>query len=393
MSQVLKSTNYEIFYILSITDKNKSIWKDPNLLKIQSHKRGPVLDQYVWSMIGLSKLASDNFNLKNKYFNINNSKAPWKLLPINKSTESQGNSVVEPVDNIYPITTFMSPNSQNFKIEGDFEFNPLVGQDNFIPFRDAYKVIYDLTVFPSMPFLVSSTIPGTSRFGPLFPKRVQYNISTDQALSIRVDYEGSKFIKIFPNTATVVQNVNDYTFRTLRSFDMKYDYAAYEPTGNIYDSIEELNNNYISLGYGSNFNEKIISLTLTSTQRFEFEVTAKAAKDDFYYAFKNEQGPQYCRMVNRTVSGTIVFSTPNPNFNPFERNSLTLYFGSIFLFSMSKVHWQRPKIEMVSNNLYTIEFDFIASAVDNAVVNGFRYGGYCSEFLIPTSMSGPIRNG
>lgn len=391
MAQVLKSSNYEIFYILSITDKNKSIWQSPNLLKIQSHKRGPVLDQYVWNMIQLSKMASDQFVVKDKYFLINNAKAPWKLLPIKNSNQNQGTKVISKVKQILPITTFLHPKSDEFKISGTFTFSPIVGVNYFLPFEDAYKVIYDLTVYPSMPFLVASTMPGVKNYGPLFPTEIEYRIRGNEPLEITVRYEGSKFIKINEKSPTIVNDISNYTFRTLSFYDFKYSYGILNQDDNIYDSINEFNQEYNNSGYGTYLNEKIISLTLRVNQMYEFDITAKSATDDFYYAFSNEQGAQYCRMIDRTVTGEITFSTTNPNFNPFEREGLTLYFGSIFYFPMSKVVWQRPVIDMTSNNLYNITFNFIAVAVDDAVMNAFRYGGYSSEFLIPAEMVGPVK--
>ena len=81
MSIIVPSSGYLQVFIMSLTDKDPTIWNAQDQMKVQAKKRGPFLDSYIWNLHSIGdKLGSlplyPNSNSKRLSATDNN----WKLI-------------------------------------------------------------------------------------------------------------------------------------------------------------------------------------------------------------------------------------------------------------------------------------------------------------------------
>ena len=91
MSVIVPSSGYLQVFIMSLTDKDPSIWNAPDQMKVQAKKRGPLLDSYIWNLHSLGdKLGSlplyPNSNSKRMSITDTN----WKLIFVDNYNDDQG---------------------------------------------------------------------------------------------------------------------------------------------------------------------------------------------------------------------------------------------------------------------------------------------------------------
>jgi hypothetical protein len=90
------------------------------------------------------------------------------------------------------------------------------------------------------------------------------------------------------------------------------------------------------------------------------------------YEFGDIAGPRFASLQNRKVTGSIkLFSPQNYSFINSNASSLTLYFGSVFYYTMKNVDWQQPVITINPGNGYFIEYNFTVRLTEITYFNGF----------------------
>ena len=97
--------------------------------------------------------------------------------------------------------------------------------------------------------------------------------------------------------------------------------------------------------------------------------------------FSDVAGPRFASLSSRRVTGSLkLFSPQNYSFISTNASSLTLYFGSVFFYSMKNVDWQQPVITINPGNGYFIEYNFTARLNEFTAFNGLL-NSRVSEFL------------
>ncbi len=385
---VPSSSNLQVF-IMSLTDKSPDIWNAPDQLKVQSKRRGPLLDSYVWNLHSLG----DKFGNFPLYPNSNSKRMSvndpyWKLIFCDSYRDDQGSSFIVGTDSFNNLSSFSRPVGANLTTKPTISFSPLVHQDyTRSDVSEAHDIIYKCFLFPSYPVLISTTIKENEHYGPVFATNL--NISVDdrgKTVNVTSNFLGGRSLFLPPMKlknlqSTTINNVSNnipsaVPYRTANIFDCAVEFDLFESIADFlsYTTRKKAFNN-------RNDFERIVSMNLTVTQNYKTIVTSNSDQR------KIQQGPRFWNLTDRKVTGSITWLSNQYNFYIPTSSSLTLYFGSGFYFPMQNVDWQKPIITAAAGQGYLHQFNFIARAVDGAVANGFKsnaLGSYVSEFKIPT---------
>ena len=388
MSVIVPSSGYLQVFIMSLTDKDPTIWNAPDQMKVQSQKRGPLLDTYVWNLHSLGdKLGSPPLypNSNSKRMSITDTN--WKLIFVDNYNDDQGSSFITATDTFNSLAAFTHPVAKSLVTRPSISFSPLINQANTTnDVTNGHEVIYKCFVFPSYPVLISTTIAENEHYGPVFANSL--NISANdrsKSVNVTANFQGGRSLFLPPMK---IKNLN---LTTINSVDNQFDANPYR-TATIFDCAVEFDifpdfqsfMNYTTNAKqykNKNDFERIVDISLSVSQTFSLNVTANSDSR------KIQQGPRFWNMTDRKVTGSITWLSNQYNFYIPTSSSLTMYFGTGFYFPMENVDWQKPKITAVPGQGYLHQFNFIARAVSGAVANGFKektLGSYVSEFKVPT---------
>ena len=373
---LLRSASFEQIFIMSLTDKNPTIWREPDQLRVQSKIRGPLLDQYVWNIYDLANSTSTNFI--DNFGIIPADDENWNVVFAESFKDSVGTSYITAVDTFNPVATFTNPNSSYLVSDTRLEFFPIITSNPEVTTTNAAnRTIYNCCVYPAYPVAFTSTIASNTHYGPVFASKISISINEKQPVRFDLSFRGGKSLKP-DKKEQVALTENDY-YRTLSFYDFAYAYQ-------VFDTEEEFINFYKnSTAQSRSTAERIIDVRLDIENRYEFTSTARNLNKTSFNTI--EQGPKFIQMNKRSVSGSITYISDSPDFVVPNSKALTFHFGDIFYFPMEKVYWQKHTVDVTAAKNYTHTFNFIAVAVDLAVSNGFKSSTrnmYVSEFKVPT---------
>jgi hypothetical protein len=127
---------------------------------------------------------------------------------------------------------------------------------------------------------------------------------------------------------------------------------------------------------------KIVSMSLSIDQNIDFSFTYPGYSfDNSLTEFTDVVGPRFASLGSRTVKGSIkLFSPQNYSFITTNASSLTLYFGSVFYYTMKNVDWQQPVVTISPGGGYFIEYNFSVRLTEITSFNGLG-NTRVSEFL------------
>lgn len=373
---LLRSASFEQIFIMSLTDKNPTIWREPDQLRVQSKIRGPLLDQYVWNIYDLANSTSTNFI--DNFGIIPADDENWNVVFAESFKDNVGSNYITAVDTFNPVATFTNPNSSYLVSDTRLEFFPIITSNPEVTTTNAAnRTIYNCCVYPAYPVAFTSTIASNTHYGPVFASKISISINEKQPVRFDLSFRGGKSLKP-DKKEQVALTENDY-YRTLSFYDFAYAYQ-------VFDTEEEFINFYKnSTAQSRSTAERIIDVRLDIENRYEFTSTARNLNKTSFNTI--EQGPKFIQMNKRSVSGSITYISDSPDFVVPNSKALTFHFGDIFYFPMEKVYWQKHTVDVTAAKNYTHTFNFIAVAVDLAVSNGFKSSTrnmYVSEFKVPT---------
>lgn len=373
---LLRSASFEQIFIMSLTDKNPTIWREPDQLRVQSKIRGPLLDQYVWNIYDLANSTSTNFI--DNFGIIPADDENWHVVFAESFKDNVGSNYITAVDTFNPVATFTNPNSSSLVSDTRLEFFPIITSNPEVTTTNAAnRTIYNCCVYPAYPVAFTSTIASNTHYGPVFASKISISINEKQPVRFDLSFRGGKSLKP-DKKEQVALTENDY-YRTLSFYDFAYAYQ-------VFDTEEEFINFYKnSTAQSRSTAERIIDVRLDIENRYEFTSTARNLNKASFNTI--EQGPKFIQMNKRSVSGSITYISDSPDFVVPNSKALTFHFGDIFYFPMEKVYWQKHTVDVTAAKNYTHTFNFIAVAVDLAVSNGFKSSTknmYVSEFKVPT---------
>lgn len=377
-----------LVYIMSLTDKDISIWRDPNQVSMGLYRDDPdaTREVYTWDLRSLAKRGVFKRLKKTDQF--------WYKLWLRNHSADSGSNIYKSLPTIFTVSPFNHLDATGHVYSGSFSFYPLIAnseivENNNAETYDAERAVWQGVLFPAMPFLLAGTINKTVFYGPVFFKKITFSVSGAGGLSpvdVNVEFGGGKTIKA-PTMDRVDPELVEYSnitdFQAYRTASMVDCLSAI----GVFTDLQELKDNlapYYELEK-ENATIRILEMKLSMSQDVDFVFTGhKGSSTD-------EKGPRFAEIKNRKVSGSFKFFSRedsiimgNSSSNP-DSGQLTMYFGGPYLFPMSNVEWQRPIIEQIPGEGFFHVYNFIARAADNAIQMGFKSSNLpVSEFDFAT---------
>jgi len=317
----------------------------------------------------------------------------YKPLYCSNFSDNAGSNIYQPVQNFSGLSVLNLPNFNQYQYSGNFSFNPILST-NVNQQYAAEVILYKASVIPLYPLLFCSTIPTHKSFGPAFIS--SFNISVDGTNSlgdveISCSMTGGRSV-ISPNNIPIYRpytNNNYIQMKTLNELDNqnntiesnnfqdKYrainlsDCAFYQGLFLKFDDFARKVQN----SYSSNFMpiHKIVNMSLSIQQNIDLTFTYPGFSfGDQLKEFGDIAGPRFASLGDRKVTGTIkLFSPQNYSFINTNASALTLYFGSVFYYTMKNVDWQQPVITINPGSGFFIEYNFTVRLTEITYFNGF----------------------
>jgi hypothetical protein len=254
--------------------------------------------------------------------------------------------------------------------------------------------------------LFCSSIPTHKSFGPAFVSNFQISVDgTDQlgdvdiscslvggrsvispeGITVYRPYLNNNYIKM--NTLNESDNQNNTV--EINNFQDKYRAINLSDCA-FYPGLFTGNNAFrdFSRAVQSSYNSKsmpvhkILNMSLSIQQSIDFTYTYPGYSiGTNLIEFTDVAGPRFASLSSRRVTGSIkIFSPQNYSFVNTNASSLTLYFGSVYFYSMKNVDWQQPIITINPGIGYFIEYNFTVRLTEFTAFNGLL-NARVSEFL------------
>jgi hypothetical protein len=356
---------------------------------------------HLWDLYTLA------YNIHNNsigdYFTLNFSTVNYKPLYCSNFTDNAGSNIYQPVRNFSGLSLLNLPVFSQYKYTGNFSFNPILST-NVNQQYQAESIIYRASLMPLYPLLFCSTIPTHKSFGPSFLNSFEIRVDGMNNLGdveISCSLTGGRSI-ISPNNVSIYRPfLNDNYIRMKSLLDTDNQNNTLE-SNNFQDKYRAVNLSdcafypglfldfksfakAVQSSYSSNSMpvHKIVSMSLSIQQDVSLTFTYPGFSFGKYLReFYDIAGPRFASLERRVVTGSLkLFSPQNYSFINTIASPLTLYFGSVFYYTMKNVDWQQPIVTINPGNGYFIEYNFTARMSEITTFNGYR-SNRVSEFFI-----------
>ena len=317
----------------------------------------------------------------------------YKPLYCSNFSDNAGSNVYQPIQNFSGLSVLNLPTFNQYQYSGNFSFNPILST-NVNQQYAAELILYRASIIPLYPLIFCSTIPTHKSFGPTFIS--SFNISVDGTnnlgdVEINCSMTGGRSV-ISPNDIPIYRpyiNNNYIKMKTLSPSDNQNNTIE---SNNFQDKYRAINLSDCAFAQGLylNFNDfankvqssyssksmpiyKIVNMSLSIQQNIDLTFTYPGYSfGKLLYEFGDIAGPRFASLQDRKVTGSIkLFSPQNYSFINSNASSLTLYFGSVFYYTMKNVDWQQPVITINPGNGYFIEYNFTVRLTETTYFNGF----------------------
>jgi hypothetical protein len=329
----------------------------------------------------------------------------YKPLYCSNFTDNAGDNIYQPVQNFSGLSVLNHPTFSNYQYSGNFSFNPILST-NINQQYSAEVIMYRASFIPLYPLLFCSSIPTHKSFGPAFVSSFQISVDgTNQLGDVDISCslvggrsvispDGVSIYRPFLNNNYIKMNgLNSYdnqlTTNEINNFQDKYrainlsDCAFYPGLFTSSNAFREFAR-AVQNSYNANKMpvHKIVNMSLSIQQSVDFTYTYPGySYGNQIYEFYDIAGPRFASLSSRRVTGSIkIFSPQNYSFINTNSSSLTLYFGSVYFYSMKNVDWQQPVITINPGSGYFIEYNFTVRLTEFTAFNGLL-NARVSEFL------------
>jgi hypothetical protein len=353
---------------------------------------------HLWDLYTLS------YNIHNNsigdYFTLNFNTNNYKPLYCSNFSDNAGSNIYQPVRNFSGLSLLNLPVFSQYKYTGNFSFNPILST-NINQQYQAESIIYRASLMPLYPLLFCSTIPTHKSFGPAFMNSFEIRVDGMNNLGdveINCSLTGGRSI-ISPNNVVVNRpQLSPYVIR-MKNLEGSNEINEYNNFQDKYRAVN-LSDCAFYPGLFLNFDDfgravqssyssrsmpvhKIVSMSLSIQQDVSLTFTYPGFSFGKYLReFYDIAGPRFASLERRVVTGSLkLFSPQNYSFINTIASPLTLYFGSVFYYTMKNVDWQQPIVTINPGNGYFIEYNFTARMSEITAFNGFQ-SNRVSEFFI-----------
>ena len=359
---------------------------------------------HLWDLYLLSANMTNRASL-GFYFTKRFSLNEYKPLFCSNFTDNAGDNIYQPVQNFSGLSVLNHPTFSNYQYSGNFSFNPIFST-NINQQGAAEVIMYRASYIPLYPLLFCSSIPTHKSFGPAFVSNFQISVDGTNQLGdvdISCSLVGGRSV-ISPAgvgiSRTMFTSENDYIkmknldgteYLYIESNNFQNKYRAINLSDcAFYPGLFTGNNAFRDFGRAvqNSYNSdkmpvyKIVNMSLSVQQSVDFTYTYPGySYGNNLYEFYDIAGPRFASLSNRRVTGSIkLFSPQNYSFINTNASSLTLYFGSVYFYTMKNVDWQQPIVTINPGNGYFIEYNFTVRLTEFTAFNGLL-NSRVSEFL------------
>jgi hypothetical protein len=370
------------------------------IAKNTTGSRSHLWDLYLLSANMTNRVTHTSGNFFYKRFS-----SDYKPLFCSSFNDNAGSEIYKEVTNFSGLNVLNHPVYSRYQYSGSFSFNPILSTRANQQYA-AESIIYKASCIPMYPLLFCSSIPTHKSFGPAFIS--QFRISVDGMdqlgdVSIDCSMTGGRSV-ISPDNITVNRPFLTGQYIKMNSLNESDNQFITNETNNFLDRYRAINlsdcafyqglftgasafrnfGNAVQKSYSSNNMPiyKIVNMSLQINQSVNLTYTYPGySVGNSLLEFYDVAGPRFASLGSRTVTGSIkLFSPQNYSFITTNSSSLTLYFGSVFFYSMKNVDWQQPTVTINPGNGYFIEYNFIARLTEFTAFNGLL-NARVSEFL------------
>lgn len=361
---------------------------------------------HLWDLYLLSASMSNRATHYTGNFFYKRFSSEYKPLFCSSFNDNAGESVYQPVQNFSGLSVLNHPVFNSYQYTGNFSFNPILST-NVNQQYSAENVIYRASVIPLYPLMFCSSIPTHKSFGPSFLSSFRISVEgMDQLgdVDISCSLVGGRSV-ISPDGVTVSRPQLMQNYIKMKSLNESDSQLKTDESNNFQDKYRSINLSDCAfapgLFVGSNaFNNfattvqnayksglmpihKIVGMSLSVNQSVDFTYTYPGySLGNILKEFYDVAGPRFASLSSRRVTGSIkLFSPQNYSFIDTNASSLTMYFGSVFFYTMKNVDWQQPTITISPGNGYFIEYNFTVRLTEFTAFNGLL-NSRVSEFLL-----------
>lgn len=345
----------------------------------------------------------------------------WHNIWIKSFNDDAGSSTVMPAATGFVPNIANLLNAEAFTYSGDISITPLIPAQSFsAPYSSPVSnlnyaidsdvwmgemALYNIALFPAMPFMIASSLPSHYHFGPTFMETMEFSVDggggTLSPVTITMSFKGGRSLV----NASIPANIPSQVLITpqAKMFDLPNTYYPSTPVMRPYryatisdceiafetfENVTQFLENTFNTSYPDA--ERISSMKLTITQ--EIQLIATNCNNSIPTPRTDTNGPKFAEVISRKVAGSITYTGRKGDVyddieNLVLNQPLTMYFGGPFYFPMNYVDWQMPTMSMSGDgNIWSHTYKFIARTTDLAITGGFNYeaAGYpVSEFNIP----------
>jgi hypothetical protein len=365
---------------------------------------------HMWDLyaLGFKQLdRTSNINTINYYTKRFSTSKFFPLFCSNYSDDS-GSNVYAQLPNFSKMAMLNHPKYSGYVYNANFSYSPLWCTTKRNAQSTGEYILYKASYKPLMPIMLCSSIPTHKTFGPAFLNRFTISVDGTNSLGdveINCDIQGGRII-ISPENIPIHKPYIDGSVINLATIDQSKSIFNLESPNNYSEKYRAYNLGDCAYAFGvftgDNALErfaaaarnpysdnrtapvhKIVSMSLSISQELDFVFTYPG----FSYADKLENfydivGPRFVSLAGRQVSGSIkLFCQTNYNFINTNASSLTMFFGSVYFYSMKNVDWQQPKVNVSPGGGYIIEYGFVARMGEEVYFDGLG-NDRVSEFFV-----------
>ena len=374
------------------------------IAKNNTGSRSHLWDLYLLSANMTQRATHSSGNFFYKRFSYNE----YKPLYCSNFNDNAGQEIYAPIQNFSGLSVLNHPKFDQYKYSGNFSFSPIIST-RINQQEAAENIIYRASYIPMYPLILCSSIPTHKSFGPAFLSSFNIKVDgMDQLGDVEIDCSltGGRSVISPENVLTyrpstlsgpgsyikmnsLVSTDNQLNTDETNNFQDKYravnlsDCAFYQ---GLFTGSSAFRN--FGLAVQNSFNSnimpryKIVSMSLSIQQSIDLTFTYPGySVSTSILEFYDVAGPRFASLSSRRVTGSIkLFSPQNYSFITTNASSLTLYFGSVFFYSMKNVDWQQPNVTINPGNGYFIEYNFTCRMTEFTAFTGLL-NNRVSEFL------------
>ena len=423
MNFLQPASSFQQFFLLPLSDVDLSIWTNPNQLTMNAQYRSDqMIHVYFWDLHALAQQVGETETSGNSgritsdvgYYTIPSDDPNWSQIWLADYQDDTGSGSIDRVPTVFTVAIANRYVPLQFTCKGSFSLAPLIpyNENTTTPgvseTVDGETAVWNSVLFPGYPFMIGSTIPNQLHYGPVFIESAKFEISGEgnlNAVSVHISFTGGRVMRaptftalplelkllpsgidsLNPQIVAMVGQDNADAWLAPLSAPQPYRVATIMDCMALqgsYTTVADLNTagDVFRLFESDDPQERIVGISLEMHQKIDFRAPSPASP------FTIEQGPRFASITERVVTGKITYQARTDLMDPPTTDSLTLYFGTVFLFPMDNIEWLPRETSAKAGSFHLHTFTFKARAADNAITIPYAPGAEgmpCSEFAIP----------